>query len=71
MHTIIDAQLPQKVPKRKTYPTPRKWVINDYPLLTKCESLYSITTNDLHHQKALVPSPYCDILVPFSHLKQQ
>jgi hypothetical protein len=34
MHsTIIDAQLPQKVPKKKTCQTPRKWVISDYPLL--------------------------------------
>jgi hypothetical protein len=49
MHSTIDAQLPQKVPKQKTCPTPRKWVISDYPLLNcitarKCEILYSITT---------------------------
>jgi hypothetical protein len=33
MHSTIDAQLPQKVPKQKTCQTPRKWVISDYPLL--------------------------------------
>jgi hypothetical protein len=39
---------PKKVPKQKTCPTPRKWVINDYSLLNcitakKWEILYSIT----------------------------
>jgi hypothetical protein len=33
MHSTIDAQLPQKVPKQKTCQTPRKWVISGYPLL--------------------------------------
>jgi hypothetical protein len=33
MHSTIDAQLPQKVPKQKTCQTLRKWVISDYPLL--------------------------------------
>ena len=42
MHSTIDAQLPQKLPKQKTCQTPRKWVISDYPLLNcitarKCE----------------------------------
>ena len=27
MHSTIDAQLPQKVPKQKTCQTPRKWVL--------------------------------------------
>jgi hypothetical protein len=49
MHSTIDAQSPQKVPKQKTCQTPRKLVISDYPLLNcitarKCEILYSITT---------------------------
>ena len=49
IHSIIHAQLPQKVPKQKTCQTRRKWVISDYPLLNcitakKCEILYSITT---------------------------
>jgi hypothetical protein len=50
MHSTIDAQLPQKVPKRKTCLIPRKWVISDYPLLNcitakkMWKSLYSITT---------------------------
>ena len=48
----------KKVPKQKTCPVLRKWVISDCPLLNcitarKCEILYSITTkNELHHQKA-------------------
>jgi hypothetical protein len=49
MHSTIDAQLPQKVPKQKTCQTPRKWVISDYPILNcitakNREILYSITT---------------------------
>jgi hypothetical protein len=30
---IIGTLLPKKVPKQKAFPLPRKWVINDYPLL--------------------------------------
>jgi hypothetical protein len=45
----IGTSLPKKVPKQKSCPIPRKWVINDYPLAIKLyyskkwEILYSIT----------------------------
>ena len=29
MNSTIDAQLPKKIPKQKTCPITRKWVIND------------------------------------------
>jgi hypothetical protein len=58
MHSTIDAQLPKKVPKQKTCPTPGKWVISDYLLLNcisarKCEILYSFTKKRLASSESL------------------
>jgi hypothetical protein len=57
IHSTIDAQLPQKVPKQKTCQTPRKWVISDYPLLNcitakNVKFCIELQQKDLHHQKA-------------------
>jgi hypothetical protein len=63
MHSTIDAQLPKKVPKQKTCPTPGKWVISDYLLLNcisarKCEILYSFTKKRLASSESLQKPTY-------------
>jgi hypothetical protein len=58
MHSTIDAQLPQKVPKQKTCQTPRKWAITVLSSIKLYYSkkmwnfIFNYMKNDLHHQKA-------------------
>jgi hypothetical protein len=65
MHATVDAQLPQKVPKQKICPIPRKLANCDYPLIKGYEQQKNLLLHLKEHEKISRLAVYCSIL---SHL---